>query len=131
MTVSRAGLVEERPLVALVCRVPIIAEAVAGALEEFADVRVFRGGRGGTDGLLRSLTPDAVVVDSPKEADAAADFARSSGAPLIEISLTEHRLRVLGSEGWEDDPDAIASPESIRNVLVGRIFKREGIRERS
>ena len=44
MNVSRIGLAEERPLVALVCQVPLIAEAISSALEEIAEVRVFPAG---------------------------------------------------------------------------------------
>jgi hypothetical protein len=127
---SGIGLTDRRPLVALVCNVPLIAEAVSSALEEIAEVRVFPGGRGGTDGLLRSLDPDGVVVDSPGEADAAATFARDRGVPLVEVSLEEQRLRVFGPSGWEDDAASAATPEAIRNVLVGRIFGREAVRER-
>ncbi len=129
MSVSRNGLADERPLVALVCDVPLIAEAVAIALEEIAEVRVFPGGRGGTDGLLRSLDPDGVVVDSPREAEAAAAFAQERGVPLLEVSLVEQRLRVLGPSGWEEDGDS-ATPEAIRNMLVGRMLGREAVRER-
>jgi hypothetical protein len=130
VNVSRIGLAEERPLVALVCQVPLIAEAISSALEEIAEVRVFPGGRGGTDGLLRSLDPDGVVVDSPREAEAATSFVREAGIPLVEISLVDQRLRVLGSAGWEEEGDFAATPEAIRNVLVGRILGREAIRER-
>ena len=127
---SVRSLVDERPLVALVCQVPLVAEAVASALEEIAEVRVFPGGRGDSDGLLRSLAPDGVVVDSPREADAAASYAREHGVPLVEVSLLDQRLRVLGPAGWEDEPATVASSEAIRNVLVGRIFGREALRER-
>jgi hypothetical protein len=127
---SRAGVPKALPLIALVCQVPLIAEAVTSALQEIAEVRVFPGGRGGTGGLLRSLDPDGVVVDSPREAAAAADFARERGIPVVEVSLVEQRLRVFGPAGWEDAGDALATPEAIRNVLVGRIFGREGVRER-
>ena len=130
MNVSRIGLADERPLVALVCQVPLIAEAISSALEEIAEVRVFPGGRGGTDGLLRSLDPDGVVVDSPREAEAATSFVLEQGIPLVEISLVDQRLRVLGSAGWEEEGDFAATPEAIRNVLVGRILGREAIRER-
>lgn len=130
MNVSRIGLADERPLVALICQVPLIAEAISSALEEIAEVRVFPGGRGGTDGLLRSLDPDGVVVDSPREADEATSFVQERGIPLLEVSLVDQRLRVLGSAGWEEDGDFAATPEAIRNVLVGRILGREAIRER-
>jgi hypothetical protein len=129
MNAPRVGLSDDRPLVALVCHVPLIAEAVASSLEEIAEVLIFPGGRGGTEGLLRSLDPDGVVVDSPREAEAAANFARDRGVPLVEISLAEQRLRVLGPGGWEDDGSA-ATPEAVRNVLVGRMLGREAIRER-
>jgi hypothetical protein len=119
-----------RPLIALVCDVPLIAEAISSALEEIAEVRVFPGGRGDTDGLLRSLGPDGVVVDSPREAAAAVEFARERGIPLVEVSLVDQTMRVLGPDGWDDDGAQAATPEGIRNLLVGRIFGREAVRER-
>ena len=65
----------EQPLIVLVCRVELLGEALRGALDEIAEVQMFRAGLGDTDGLLRSLRPDAVVVDDTAEAEAALAFA--------------------------------------------------------
>jgi hypothetical protein len=130
MTAAGTRGVGSRPLVVLVCRVPLVAEAVVSALDEIADVHVFPGGRGGLGGLLRSLGPDAVVVDGRNEAAAAEEYAVESGVPVVEIELTEQRLKVHGDDGWESAADGPPSPEAIRNVLIGRIFGREALRER-
>ena len=92
----RIGLAEERPLVALVCQVPLIAEAISSALEEIAEVRVFPGAR-------RHRRPPPLARPGrrrqSREAEAATSFVREAGIPLVEISLVDQRLRVLGI-GW-------------------------------
>jgi hypothetical protein len=109
------------PLVAVVCRVPLLSEALAAALEGIACVRTFPAGRGDTAGLLRALAPDAVVVDSESEAHQAAAFARETHSPLLHVSLRDQTLRTFADGRWrqvEEDP----SPEAIRNAVVGGIF---------
>jgi hypothetical protein len=114
----------EQPLVAVVCTVPLLEEALSAVLENIAEVRAFPADGGDTPGLLRSLQPDAVVVDTTEEAEAAADFAREAESPLVCILLREQKLRVLQNGGWEELEDDGASPEAIRNILVGGIFGR-------
>ena len=114
-----------RPLVALVCSIPLLAEAVTSALE-FAEVRAFSGDQGDTAGLLRWLRPDAVVVDSDREANDAAAFALERGLPVVHISVREQLLRVFHGGDWTvidsgEDP----TPEVIRNVVAGMLFARE------
>lgn len=116
------------PLVAVVCSVPILAEAVGVALADIAEVRVFPARRGDTAGLLRWLSPDAVVVDTEDEADAAAEFARATRAPLIQVSLHDGVLRVLRDGDWSETPAPGDSPEALRNVLVAGVFGRGGRR---
>src|SRR5438046_3126861 len=57
-----------QPLVAVLFSVPLLCEAIASALDDIAEVRTFPARRSDTVGLLRSLQPDAVVVDDPIEA---------------------------------------------------------------
>jgi hypothetical protein len=114
-----------RPLVAVLCRVQLLSEAIRGALAEIADVRVFPAGIGDTEGLLRSLDPDAIVVDDETEAEAAKAFVGETGsATLLHVSLRDERLFVLTEKGWQDETNDGISPESVRNVLVGHLFAR-------
>jgi hypothetical protein len=107
--------------VAIVCRVPILCEALTGALEDVVTVQSFQPS-GDTGGLLRSLRPDGVVVDSEEEAAQTEEYARESGAPIVLIALEARTLRVLRDGRWEEPADATASSEGVRNVLVGGIF---------
>jgi hypothetical protein len=114
-----------RPLVAVVCSVPLLAEAVSSALD-FAEVRAFSGDQGDTAGLLRWLRPDAVVVDSDCNADEAAAFALERELPVVHISVREQTLRVFHGGDWTvvdsgEDP----TPGVIRNVVAGMLFARE------
>ena len=116
------------PLVAFVGSVPLLAEALTEALESIAEVRRFPAGRGDTDGLLRSLRPNAVVVDTDAEAEAAMGFARAHEAPLVHVSLGDRTLRVLSNGGWaEAAADGGATVEAIRNVLVAGLFGRREV----
>lgn len=112
------------PLVAIVSGVPMLREALRNALEGIAEVRGFPAGRGDTAGLLRSLRPDAVVVDSEEEAGSVAAFARESDSPLVLVSYRDELVKVLGDSGWEESDEVGVSPEGIRNVLVAGIFGR-------
>ena len=117
------AVAERRPLVAVVCDVPLLGEAVESALE-FAEVRSFTAHRD-TEGLLTWLRPDAVVVDSDAEADAASAVAARVGVPVLHISVRDHTLRLFRRGAWTqvasgDGP----TPESIRNVLAGTLFAR-------
>ena len=114
-----------RPLVAGVCVVPLIGEAVAAALE-FADVRSFDAQRD-TPGLLGSLKPDAVVVDNPEDAAAAAEFARGKALPVVEVSIRDLSLKLIRAGSWHEVGDGDGpTPEAIRNVVAGSLFAGAG-----
>jgi hypothetical protein len=120
--VGRGG----EPLVALICEVPLLAEALAASLEGIAEVRAFPAELEDANGLLRSLQPDAVVVDTAKQASVAAVFAREARVPLVHVLLRVSKLRVLQDGEWESSEGAEgASPEAIRNALVAGIFGRQ------
>ena len=51
-----------QPLVAFVCRAPVLSEALAASLALVADVRSFPAGRPDPEGLVRALRPALVVV---------------------------------------------------------------------
>jgi hypothetical protein len=114
------------PLVAVVCAVPLLSEALSAILDSIAEVRSFPARCGDTIGLLRSLEPDAIVVDTEEEAENAAPFARESGLALIHVLLRERKLRVLRGELWEERDNGGASPEAIRNILIGGLYGRRG-----
>jgi hypothetical protein len=107
-------------MVAAICAVPLLCEALSAALDGIAEVESFPAGRRDTDGLLRSLRPEGVVVDTRDAADDAEDYARDTDSPLIHVELSEARLRVLRDGSWKVIRDS--SPESIRNVLVGSLY---------
>jgi hypothetical protein len=113
------------PLVAVLYSVPLLSEAISSALDDIAEVRMFRALRGDTVGLLKSVRPDAVVVDHPTEAAKARDWAESRGVPLVHISLQERKIRLLRGGAWEESSGS--SAESIRNVIAGSMFARGGV----
>jgi hypothetical protein len=115
------------PLVAVVSQVPLLSEALTAALEGIARVRRFPAGQGDTIGLLRALAPDAVVVDSDAEAREAEAFARETQTPAIHVSVDEEILRTFEEDRWYD-VGRDASPEAIRNAVVGGIYGREHVK---
>jgi hypothetical protein len=115
-----------QPRVAVVYSVPLLCEALACAMENIAEVQAFPAHRGDTVGLLRSVQPDAVVVDDATEADGARAWAKRHKLPLVHVSLQEQKVRVLRDGDWEETTGT--SAESIRNLLAGAIYgpRREG-----
>ena len=114
-------MTREPAVVAVISRVPLISEAVSGALEGIADVRWFPADAGDAGGLVRSLRPSAVVVDSE---DVAGDVEPAAGdvdALLLHVLLQEGTVRVLRDGVWED-AEGPASPNAIRNLIVGAVY---------
>lgn len=114
-----------RPLVAVVCAVPLLGEAVRSALE-FADVQTFSERGGDLDGLLRWLRPDALIVDSHAGAEQSVTYARENDLPVVHLAVQERELRFYRAGSWThvgngDGP----TPEAIRNVVAGALFARE------
>ena len=110
-----------QPLVAFVCRAPVLSEALAASLALVADVRPFPAGRPDPEGLIRALRPDAIVVDDCDEGDRLAPYANAARTPLVLIAAHANEVRVLGSHGWDvvSYGDGI---EGIRNLLVAQLF---------
>ena len=113
---------KRQPLVAFLYSVPMLQEALLTTLDNIADVQAFPAGRGDVTGLLRSVKPDAIVVDDASEADEARGWAKRHDAPLVHICLRDQTIRVLRNGGWE--VTAGAGDETIRNVLAGSLFGR-------
>jgi hypothetical protein len=117
---------ETRPLVAVLCSVPLLGEAMGSALE-FAEVRSFAASGGDIAGLLRWLRPDAVIVDSEATAAEATAFALEHDLPVLHVSVRDRELRLFRAGEWElvgngEGP----TPETIRNVVAGALFARGG-----
>lgn len=114
----------ERPLVAVVCAVPLLFEGLRHALGEVARVQFFPAAHE-TAGLLRWIRPDAVIVDDDATAESASRFARELGVPLLHLSVRERRVRVFESGTWLAAADSDdATPETVRDVLAGSLYAR-------
>lgn len=110
------------PLVAVVCAVPILGEALSAALAGLAECKIIPARQPELGGLLKSLQPDAIVVDDEHEAAVAATYARFARTPVINVSLREQRLTRLDDGRWEEPDEHDISPETIRNVVAGGIY---------
>ena len=115
--------VADKPFVAVLSHVPLVTNAIVDSLESVAEVRAFEAPSGDAVGFLRSLRPDAVVVDGPVAAEAAAKFARAADVPLLFVSLRERKLWVLEGDGWRLEAGR-PSTESLRNALAEAIYRR-------
>jgi hypothetical protein len=116
----------QRPLVAVVCAVPLLGEAVESALE-FAEVRAFSGRGGDIAGLLQWLRPSAVVIDDEELAAGAAAYAAEWEIPVVHIAVRERALRLFHRGTWHHISNGEGpTPEVIRNVVAGALFAREG-----
>ena len=115
-----------RPLVAVVCSVPLLGEGV-GSVLEFADVRSFSDRGGDIAGLLGWLRPDVAIVDSEAAATEAAAYALEHPLPLLHIAVREQKLKLFVAGAWEYVGNGEGpSPEMIRNVVAGALFAGEG-----
>ena len=115
-----------QPLVAVLYSVPLLDEAISSSLDEIAEVRGFPAHRGDPVGLLRALTPAAVVVDDPVEAEAVCGWAEEGDVPLVHVRLRERKIRLLRHGEWEESIGA--SADAIRNVIAGSLYTRDTVR---
>lgn len=118
-TIETQGL-----LVAVISPAPIFSQALADVFESIGEVRTFPAQSGDIGGLLRALSPDAVVIGGEDELDEATAFASETGVPLLYVSLVPGTLRMWTRAGWRHTEDNSWTPESIRNALVGAIYHR-------
>lgn len=125
MSFIRSRPNDARPLVAVLCSVPLLGEAVGSALE-FAEVSTFADRGGDVAGLLRWLRPDALIVDSDAGALEATAFAREHDMPLLHVSVRDRALRVFRNGEWEVVGNGEGpTPEAVRNVIAGTLFARQ------
>jgi len=116
-----------RPLVAVICAIPLVGEAAMAALD-FAEVRSFSKHGGDTAGLLDCLRPDAVVVDCEDGAVDAMPHASRRDIPVVHISIPERQLHLLHKGEWHQVLDGEGlTPEVLRNVVAGALFARERV----
>ena len=113
---------DARPLVAVVCRVPLVSEALKGAFDGIARVLRLPAGAPDLPGLVRSLGADALVVDS---AAAVEVLAEGASVPLVHLDLRGRRVRLLRGGEWSETTDD--SIPSIRNLLVSALIGKEPV----
>jgi hypothetical protein len=113
---------KRQPLVAFLYSVPLVHEALLPTLDNIADVKAFPAGRGDVAGLLRSINPDAIVVDDFDEAAEVRGWAKRHRTPLVHIALRDQKIRVLRNGDWVES--AGTSVESIRNIIAGSLYGR-------
>jgi hypothetical protein len=111
-----------QPLAAVLYRVPLLSEAISSALDGLADVWTFPARRGDSVGLLRSIRPDAIIVDDPVEAATVEGWAERHGVPVVEIRLREQTIRVFQGGEWTESNGA--SDASIRNAVAASLYAR-------
>jgi hypothetical protein len=117
-----------RPLVALLWSIPLLAEALGGAIE-FAELVAFPEQGSDIGGLLASLRPDLLIVDAASAAEAAMPYAREHDLPVLHISLQDNELLLLRAGAWERaGGEDGAAPEAVRNVVAGALYARDGAR---
>jgi hypothetical protein len=112
----------DEPLVVAVVAVPLVGEGISAALTGVAECKVIPARQPELGGLLRSLGPDAIVVDDDHEAAVAATYARFARVPVIKISLSDARVQLLEDGVWVHPEDHDASPETIRNLVAAGIY---------
>jgi hypothetical protein len=93
--------------VAVICAAPLMAEGVATALDGVADTRLLPTDLEDLSTLLRTLAPDAIVVD--RECRAAHVHADQHGVPLFVVPVE--------AEGGD-----VPSPERLRALVVGSLL---------
>ena len=113
-----------RPLVALVCRAPVVAEALTASLTGICEVMPLCGPVSDLPGLIHAICPDGVVFDSSIEAARAAELVGAAGPVLVHVSATDAAVLLLVRGGWQRRANE-ASPDEVRNVLASALFQRE------
>lgn len=113
-----AASVRTRPLIAVLSRVPIFVEAVAGAFSGIADVQAVSSDDVQAQGLVRAFHPDAVVAEG-ETAELVDDRV-----PCLRVDFDLQELHIRDGGTWRL-LDVDLSPEAIRNVLVASLYGGE------
>ncbi|NUR74808.1 MAG: hypothetical protein HOQ28_00800 [Thermoleophilia bacterium] len=96
-----------RPLVGAVCFAPLMAEGIVSALDGVADVCLLPAEVEDLPTLLRTLSPDAIVVDGD--------------CPAARAYTDEHRLPLFVVP-VESVDGQVPSPDSLRALVVGSLL---------
>lgn len=110
-----ALLARQRPLVAVIFRVPLFVEAVAAAFEGLADVQALRSGDVELAGLLAALRPNAVIYEGSQEP------LFQLGVPLAHVDLEGEAVRLQVDDMWVRHEIEL-SGEAIRNLVLSAMF---------
>jgi len=110
--------IRTRPLIAVISRVPLLVEALTAAFAGIADLQAVSADDVEAHGLVRAFRPDAVIVEST-----ASDIV-DAGIPCVRLDLDTQRVSIREGAGWRDLQIDL-SPESIRNVLIARLYGGE------
>src|SRR5919204_530495 len=99
--------------------------AIGGALDPIVSARPFPAHIADLLGLLASLRPDAIVVDSEVAAETISLYARIHEVPLLHIDLRAQRLLILEHGDWRSEETVTA--ESVRNAVAGALLGRREV----
>jgi len=94
-------------------------------LDPIVSTRPFPSQIGDLLGLLGSVRPDAIVVDSEVDAEKISLYSRIHEVPLFHIDLRAQRLRILERGEWRNEETVTA--ESVRNAVAGALFGRREV----
>jgi hypothetical protein len=104
-----------RPRIAVVARVPLFVEALAGVFDGLGDLQAVRGADAELGGLLAALHPDAVIVEATDEPDL------DLGVPLVHVDLERRTVQSRLAGEWTLHGIEL-SGEAIRNVVLEAMF---------
>lgn len=122
-TEVRARASAARPLVLALTATPLLTDLLRDQLDEVATVRSFPAGSVDLAGLVRHTAPEIVVIDSEEDTVELSEVADELSVPLIQILLPSRRIRVFRDGDWGPVPLSIESPTTIRNLLLGELFR--------
>ncbi len=112
MAIARA---RNRPLVAVLSRVPLFVEALRAAFEGIADVQTVPADDVEAHGLVRAFRPDAVIIEG-----VGAD-TMSTAVPCVRVELEVHTVSLCVNGDWQR-VDVELAPEAIRNLVVAELY---------
>jgi hypothetical protein len=112
-----------RPLVLALTATPLLTDLLRDQLDEVATVRNLPAGSVDLGGLVRHTVPDALVIDSAQNAAELSAVAHELSVPLVQILLPSRQIRLFRDGRWDPVPLSIESPTTIRNVLLGELFR--------
>ena len=115
----------KRPLVVLVCALPLLRDAIETELGWLCEVQAYPAGRGAAMArFLDLLRPDGVVVDDPAEAEAAEAYARDAAVPLLHVEPDGDSIRHLTAGGWSVLATRGGSTAAIGDLLASDLALR-------